>query len=113
MGERSMIEGVYPKKLTAEEKAIVRQIPASRTLDIDGYTVDYHDRVVDIRVERPRGKDDSEAEAEAVVGLKLEAYKLGNNAVLCLGFTYSHDYIYATGITAGVHKTTESDNAEV
>ena len=54
-----MIEGVYPKKLTAEEKAIVRQIPASRTLDIDGYTVDYHDRVVDIRVERPRGKDDS------------------------------------------------------
>ena len=45
-----MIEGVYPKKLTAEEKAIVRQIPASRTLDIDGYTVDYHDRVVDISV---------------------------------------------------------------
>ena len=108
-----MIEGVYPKKLTAEEKAIVRQIPASRTLEIDGYIVDYHDRVVDIRVERPRGKDDSEAEADAVAGLKLEAHKLGNNAVLCLGFTYSPDYIYATGITAGVHKITESDNAEV
>jgi len=108
-----MIEGVYPKKLTDEEKAIVRQIPASTTLDIDGYTVEYHDRVVDIRVEKPRGKDVSEAEAEAVVGLKLEAYKLGNNAVLCLGFTICYDCIFATGITAKVHKTTESENAEV